>query len=353
MSTITALPHGGGSIQSYDTLTVNLCNNLSTSLVWTAGSYDSEASFTLIGPDGTQIYTYSDMSGYTTYTFTTDCGSGPQPTDPTVATNTADPIAQTTATLKATITNPDNVTITAKGFQWKATSGGTYTSVTGTGTGNNFTANLTGLTPNTSYTYKAFITFNGTTVYGSEMTFTTLEQGVEPCDVPTGLDTTNVANETISITWDANSGVNSWNIQYRPQNGTWTSATSNTNNYTITGLTGSTTYEIQVQAVCANGQTSDWSASLVVTTKNVGIDSWLDGSVTLYPNPAKEYVDIRVDGDLNVTMMEVYDVYGKLVNTVNVVDNPTRINISDLANGMYFVRVTTEAGMVTKTFVKK
>ena len=51
--------------------------------------------------------------------------------------------------------------------------------------------------------------------------------------------------------------------------------------------------------------------------------------------------------------MEVYDVYGKLINTVNVIDNPTRINVSGLANGMYFVRVTTEMGAVTKTFVKK
>jgi hypothetical protein len=336
------------------TETINLCDNISTSLIWNTGMYDSEVSFSVNGPDGTVVYTASSVSSGTLTTFTTDCGgSGPVITDPTVTTDAATSIAQTTATLNATITNPDNVTITAKGFEWKATTGGTYTQVAGTGTGNTFSYNLSGLTPNTGYTYKAFITFNGTTVYGSEMTFTTLEQGAEPCDVPTGLDTTNVANETISITWNANSGVNSWNIQYRPQNGTWTSANSTTNNYTITGLTGSTTYEIQVQAVCANGQTSDWSASLVVTTKNVGIDSWLDGSVTLYPNPAKEYVDIRVDGDLNVTAMEVYDVYGKLVNTVNVVDNPTRINVSGLANGMYFVRVTTEKGAVTKTFVKK
>lgn len=64
-------------------------------------------------------------------------------------------------------------------------------------------------------------------------------------------------------------------------------------------------------------------------------------------------MDIRVDGDLNVSMMEVYDVYGKLVNTVNVTDNQTRINIFGLADGMYFVRVSTEAGMVTKTFVKR
>jgi hypothetical protein len=32
---------------------------------------------------------------------------------------------------------------------------------------------------------------------------------------------------------------------------------------------------------------------------------------------------------------------------------PTRINVSGLAEGMYFVRVTTDKGTVTKTFVKK
>jgi hypothetical protein len=280
-----------------------------------------------------------------------NAGSGPVITNPTVATNAASAIEQTTATLNATITNPDNVTITAKGFEWKATTGGTYTQIAGTGTGNNFTANLTGLTANTGYTFKAFITYNGTTVYGSEMTFTTLPEDVQPCDVPTGLTAGDITGESITISWDNNPDVNSWNIQYRPQGGQLSTASSNTNSYTITGLTNNTTYQIQVQANCGDGNLSDWSPAITVTT--TGIENWLDNSVTLYPNPAKEYVDIRVDGDLNVTMMEVYDVYGKLINAMNVIENPTRINVSNLANGVYFVRVTTEAGMVTKTFVKR
>ena len=337
---------------SLATETVTLCDNLSTSLVWSSGSYDDEAGFAIAGPDGTVLYTIDDMENYTTYTFTTDCnGTGPVITDPTVATNAASAIEQTTATLNATITNPDNVTITAKGFEWKATQGGTYTQIAGTGTGNNFTANLSNLTPNTGYTFKAFITFNGTTVYGSEMTFTTLEQGVEPCDVPTGLTAGEVTGESIAISWDNNPDVSGWNIQYRPTGGQLSTASSNTNSYTITGLTNNTSYQIQVQANCGDGNLSDWSPAITVTT--VGIENWLENSVTLYPNPANEYVDIRVDGDLNVTTMEVYDVYGKLINTVTVVDNPTRINVSNLANGMYFVRVTTEEGVVTKTFVKK
>jgi hypothetical protein len=278
-------------------------------------------------------------------------GSGPVITDPTVATSAATAVAQTTATLNGTITNPDNVTISAKGFQWKTTTGGTYQTVNATGTGLSY--NLTGLTANTGYTFRAFITFNGQTVYGEEMTFTTLpEDTPEPCDTPTGLTVSSETDESITITWNADANVSSWNIQYSAAGGTLNSATSNTNSYTLSGLTPETTYTIQVQANCGDGNLSEWSTSVTGTT-TVGIDSWLSNSVSLYPNPANEYVDIRVDGDLNVTMMEVYDVYGKLINTVNVVENPTRINVSGLADGMYFVRVTTEAGAVTKTFVKK
>ena len=279
-----------------------------------------------------------------------DAGSGPVITDPTVATTAATGVQQTTATLNGTVTNPDGVTITAKGFEWKATAGGTYTPVTVTG--DNLTYNLTGLTAGTGYTYKAFITYNGTTVYGSEMTFTTLPEDIPtPCNVPTGLTVGTVTHESIAISWDNDANVNSWNIQYRPVGGSLASATSATNSYTITGLAPETEYQIQVQADCGDGNVSDWSAAVTATT-TTGIENWLMNSISLYPNPAKEYIDVRVD-ELHVTGMEVYDVYGKLISTVSVVDNPTRINVSGLASGMYFVRVTTEQGVATKSFVKK
>ena len=241
---------------------------------------------------------------------------------------------------------------TAWDVQYKAVSASTWTA--GNTSAASFTMN--GLTANTQYQVRVRANCGSGSVsqWTAPVTFTTLPDDTpEPCDAPTGLDTNLVANEVIGITWDANANVSSWNVHYRPQNGEWTSATTSNNGYTITGLTGNTTYEIQVQANCGNGNLSDWSTSLFVTTKNVGIASWLENSITLYPNPAREYVDIRVNGDVNVTSMEVYDVYGKLINTVIVVDNPTRINVSGLADGMYFVRVTTEAGAVTKTFVKK
>jgi hypothetical protein len=359
IATLEAVDYDLSSTPTHDTVTVNLCDNNVIDLVWHSGSFDSEASITLIGPDGSQIYTSPSMSSYTTYSFTTDCnGSGPGPviTDPTVATNAASAIEQTTATLSATITNPDNVSITAKGFEWKATTGGTYTQIAGTGTGNTFTANLTGLTPNTGYTYKAFITFNGQTVYGNEMTFTTLEQGVEPCDVPTGLAAGDITGESIAISWNASANAEGYNIQYSPQGGTISSATSTTNNYTITGLAQNTTYQIQVQANCGNGNLSGWSEPITVTTP--GIENYLSNSITLYPNPANDVVNVQCTmNNVQLKGIEVIDVYGKVVRTVVGANNyspmQTRINVSDLAAGMYFVRVTTDEGTVTKTFVKK
>ena len=300
-------------------------------------------------------YTYKafiTFNGATVYgnevTFTTL--EQTQLTEPSATTQAASGVTQTTATLNGTISNPDNVAITAQGFEWKQASASSYTIVNATGA--TMTYPLSGLTANTDYTYRAFVTTANGTHYGADVNFTTLEEQVEPCDVPTGLTATDIQNESITIAWDANANVTSWNIQYKPVGGQLSSAASNTNSYTITGLTGHTDYEIQVQAVCASG-TSDWCTAITVQTTDVGIENWLSNSVSLYPNPAKEYVDIRINGDVNVTMMEVYDVYGKLLNTVNVLDNPTRVNVSGLADGMYFVRVTTEQGAVTKSFLKR
>ena len=55
----------------------------------------------------------------------------------------------------------------------------------------------------------------------------------------------------------------------------------------------------------------------------------------------------------NSQSVEVYDVFGKLIRTVNADGGLTRVNVSDLAPGMYFVRVATDKGAVTKQFVKR
>ena len=78
--------------------------------------------------------------------------------------------------------------------------------------------------------------------------------------------------------------------------------------------------------------------------------------ILVYPNPTKDYINVQCTmNNVQCSGIEVIDIYGKVVRTVVGANNdsPTQINVSGLAAGMYFVRVTTEEGTVTKAFVKR
>ena len=334
---------------------VMLCDNVSSALVWHTGNYDSECSFTVTDPSGAIIYTSSSLSSGSLFTFTTNCnGSGPVVTDPTVTTNAATAIAQNAATLNATITNPDNVTITDKGFEWKQTSGGTYTQIAGTGTGNTFTANLTGLTANTGYTYRAFITFNGNTVYGSEMTFTTLPEGIDSCNVPTGLNITNITMHTATMSWTAGGSETAWKVGYKLTTASqWQEATVQQTTYEIEGLTANSTYDVRVKAICAADNESDFISTTFTTIPDAINEVTLAQSISLMPNPADNYIELRVNSNVVVKEVVVYNAFGQMLQTIQFTDNHARIDLNNVASGMYFVKVNGEGVMATKKFIKR
>ena len=281
---------------------------------------------------------------------------------PEVTTDGTTDVMATTATLHAIVSNPDTMAITARGFEWKMSSGGTYAQIAGSGTGPVFTADLTGLTPNTSYTFRAFVTCGAVTLYGEEESFTTLETSTE-CPAPTDLrETGEIVDKApgfLFVEWTDNAGASQWNLQYRLQGSEdWTTVVVNNNpRYSIVaGLEAYASYELRVQAVCGNGIVSEWSNILVAVAQGTGMEDYLAKAVTLYPNPATEVVSVAVsDANIMITGVEVYNVYGQIVETFHGTSLQGRatLNVSGLADGMYYVRVTTDNGVVTKNFVKK
>ncbi len=278
---------------------------------------------------GTVPQSFADY-GYT-ITITAVFEAGSTPTQYTVTLNTADANMGTVTPEGATTVN----------------SGASFTATANANDGYHFVAWMSGTTQvSTANPYTFTVTANTT------LTATFEANAVEPCDVPTGITATDISGNGATITWD-NANVNGWNIQYRTQGAnSWSNAASNTNSYTITGLTPSTTYEVQVQADCGNGNTSDWSDSYIFTT-TTGLDSWLENSVKVFPNPASSMLNVQWTMGNEAATIEILDVYGKLLHIMSVTDEITTINVSDLANGMYFVRVTMDEGTVTKTFVKQ
>ncbi|HPZ04138.1 MAG TPA: fibronectin type III domain-containing protein, partial [Bacteroidales bacterium] len=87
----------------------------------------------------------------------------------------------------------------------------------------------------------------------------------------------------------------------------------------------------------------------------VGIDeNELSRYVTLYPNPTQSYIDLKLDKDyLIATECRIYDMYGKLMRILPIEEEITTIDVSDFAVGVYFVRLTTEQGQISKRFVKQ
>ena len=332
------------------TQAVNLCDNISTSLVWSPGSFDDEATFTLIGPDGSTVYTSSSMDYYTTYTFTTDCGGAPATCNaPTgLAVNNV-------TTNSATASWTAGGTETSWNVQYKAASASNWQSATANAT----SYTMTGLTPGTAYQVRvqANCGAGNTSDWTTAVSFTT-NQEQQTCPAPTNLTATidATSHTTVVLTWqqEANTA-NEWQVNYRiSTESTWSTATATSTTYTLTDLTPNVDYVANVVAHCTNGLNSDESNTVTFHTDDVGIVGYLEKAVSLYPNPATEMISVEVsDANIMITGVEVYNVYGQLINTIVSTENPLRINISGLADGMYYVRVTTDGGVVTKNFVKK
>ena len=232
-----------------------------------AGTSTYQVMFMGVGNNGYGVYLDDvivyDESGVTP----------PEPVQPTVVTNAATDIAQTTATLNGSITDEGNQTITAQGFEWRATSATEYTTVSATGT--TMTANLTGLTANTSYTYRAFATTALGTVYGQELTFTTLEEVIYP--VVQTLPATSVTQTTATLNGAILSLGNQeivsrgfkWGLLSNEQTTVEVEGEGTTLTYELTGLTANTTYIYKAFATLANGTTT-YGVGIQFTTLEEG-----------------------------------------------------------------------------------
>ena len=49
----------------------------------------------------------------------------------------------------------------------------------------------------------------------------------------------------------------------------------------------------------------------------------------------------------------VYNAFGQMIQTVQLTENHARIDLSNMAAGMYFVRVNGEGVSATKKFIKR
>lgn len=78
-------------------------------------------------------------------------------------------------------------------------------------------------------------------------------------------------------------------------------------------------------------------------------DAKVDKFSSLYPNPAKE--EININSSFRINNIEIYNSNGQEVLKQNINDFMTKINISTFRAGTYIAKIYTDSGVSTKKFI--
>ncbi|MDN3723221.1 GEVED domain-containing protein [Aequorivita sp. SDUM287046] len=163
----------------------------------------------------------------------------------------------------------------------RITKGGTtfmpyrLTSITTNGTGDNIVDPYERIdVSGASGTYTITVTHKGSLSGGSQnfsliVTGITDEAAICDATTPAGVNVSGIGSNSAIVQWNAVAGA-TYDVRYRQIGAsTWNVQAASGTSSTINGLTPETNYETQVRSKCADGTTSNYSASVNFTTTNV------------------------------------------------------------------------------------
>jgi hypothetical protein len=82
----------------------------------------------------------------------------------------------------------------------------------------------------------------------------------------------------------------------------------------------------------------------------IGIEEFnLNSKVSVYPNPAKEFIDVEAHFNFPVVVeIELVDLSGRICTTMSSSSAKTRLSLQGISPGMYVLRITTPFGYANK-----
>jgi hypothetical protein len=118
-------------------------------------------------------------------------------------------------------------------------------------------------------------------------------------------------------------------------------------------VSGAGTFVISYYYMDANlcSATATQTVSVSLCTGIIELNST---SVSVYPNPAENSINVLMDASLvNNASIELYDAIGKLIMTEKVLNTNTAIFINHLSKGIYTVRVVSNGNQTAKRIIKE
>ena len=114
--------------------------------------------------------------------------------------------------------------------------------------------------------------------------------------------------------------------------------------------TGSYTITLTATDTTGNAVTCNFVLDAIL-----GVDETiLDQNLSLIPNPTFGNIELDYNGDAALTMVQVFDVNGRLIKEINPSNTGiTNFSIAEVANGVYFVRILAGNNLTVKRVIKK
>lgn len=151
-----------------------------------------------------------------------------------------------------------------------------------------------------------------------------------------------VDNGNCSYTFQVVNPANVDTYHWTLGDGTNSSATSPTHAYTTNG-----TFNVFVVLSNDCGSVNE---SKTVTCSTIGVnETSIASQIELFPNPTAKDVFIMNNSGIEIHSIMVIDNFGRVIYESNSKENlNNKIDISELSNGFYLIKIDTEKGMVTK-----
>lgn len=106
-------------------------------------------------------------------------------------------------------------------------------------------------------------------------------------------------------------------------------------------------------SVASTIKIDDYTISATPTINLLSVGKFAnENNFSVYPNPVSDFVNVQ-SGTNAIEKVSVTDLNGRTVKTISTSGTEARINISDLASGVYMLNINSDNGSVTKKIVKK
>jgi len=89
----------------------------------------------------------------------------------------------------------------------------------------------------------------------------------------------------------------------------------------------------------------------IVPTSSLSVDNFTKFNFRTYPNPADEY--LYLSAAKNIEKIEIYNLLGKQVINQQISKRTYKTNISNLSQGVYFLKVHIDGVVSTRKFIKR